>query len=440
MIRNTMFLLCAAFSLAAVAAQEAPPPARLDITSVPEKARIFVDGKPCGLAPQSIADLPAGRHWVRAEAPGYVADDIFVRLEEGSVKRADFQLERETGLLLVTSDPAGAEVVDTRMNRTSLGSTPLFIDTLPTQKEYYLELSKTGYGAKRIRVNLENRRPVHIHEKLVNDSAVLVCTSVPSGAEITVNGTVRGKTPAEIEIPKGSATVAYRMTGYKDQTREVRLSAGERQTLAMEMQGIPASLAIATSPDRANIFLDGSYKGKSPVELDSLPPGVHTIRAEMDGYGPVTRTVHLKYGQKQTESLTLESILGRIEVISSPAGAMVLLDGKYKGTTKPSRGVKRSEVFPIADVPSGEHSLTLRLAGHQEITMKVDVKAKGVSQLQRTLKKIFTVDTEIRTFRGTYRGALVESTPEEVKLEIREGIVQSFLRSEITEIKVLPPQ
>ena len=297
-MKTSLATLLAATALPfAAVAGEIEPPGRLDVTSVPEKAKISVDGKMRGIAPQGFYDLTEGRHWIRATLEGYRPQDLFVRMESGIARRADFNLEREEGLLLIDSVPSGAEVRDIALNRTTLGKTPLLLTNLHTARDYVLELSLTGYGVKRVKVAIPDRRPVFVREELVNDSGTLVCSSKPAGAEVVVNGTSRGKTPLEIQIPKGQANVVFRLAGYREQSRDVRLAAGERQDLSLEMQGIPATLAVVTSPGRANVFLDNSYQGRAPLTIEDIAPGVHSVRAEQDGYTAETKAIQLKFGE-----------------------------------------------------------------------------------------------------------------------------------------------
>jgi serine/threonine-protein kinase len=60
-----------------------PKSVRLTVTVIPRDARIFVDGKPVGRQPY-LGRYPAdaAAHQIRAEAPGFVAMDRSVALDE----------------------------------------------------------------------------------------------------------------------------------------------------------------------------------------------------------------------------------------------------------------------------------------------------------------------------------------------------------------------
>ncbi|AKF05590.1 Thiol-disulfide isomerase [Sandaracinus amylolyticus] len=66
---------------------------------------------------------------------------------------------------------------------------------------------------------------------------------------------------------------------------------------------------------------------------------------------------------------------GTIRVVCTPAGAAIALDGTDTGRTAPAD----------LEVPAGEHTITLTLAGYQPITETVNVAAGGMNELALTL-------------------------------------------------------
>lgn len=423
-------------SLGAFATGERVAPAQLQVTSVPDKARLFVDGAPRGFAPQSIYFPEGGVHVVSASLPGYVTADRTVSVENGTVSRVDLTLKRETGLLLITSEPEGAEVRDVKMNSTSLGLTPLLVTSLPTASEHNLELVKSGWLPRRIKVNLKDRTPVVRHEKLMSDSGALVCLSKPEGAEVSVNGVIKGRTPLTLEsVPRGSVSIRYLLDGYAMETRELRLNAGDRETVDISMKPLPATLTVVTEPEKATVYVDGEYQGKSPTTVNNLAPGLHTVRAELQDHAPESKILDLANGSSTTTTMRLMSVLGRIEVATIPAGVKVLLDGRTVGETKRSGGGLRSETLSIDKVPQGEHTITFRLRGYREDSQKIKVEAKGVEQVVKTMHKVWTKDVEVETVSGIVSGVLISEGPEEVEVEIKPGVVDRISRGRIKRIE-----
>ncbi len=412
-------------------------PSRLDIAAQPAGALVAVDGQSRGAVPCSLFDLTPGAHFIAVTAPNHVPAYDFVTLETGGFAQKSFTLDAEKALILVKTSPVGADV---RCNGVSLGTTPLLITSLAAGRRHTLDLMCTGYQTKRIDVTAEGRQPLVREETLALDSGVVACTTEPAGATVLVNGVERGVTPVRLtHVPKGVATIVFRLEGYREETRELRLAPGDEQTLAVQLKGLPAKLTLVSTPEQAKVFVDDAYQGKTPTAATGLQAGDHVVRLELAGHAPVTRTVHLANGEAKTEEFRLESVLGRLEITTTPPGAKILLDGKVVGTTRsPGSDATRSQVLALEGIDAGEHAVQVRRDGFQDASRRVVVTAKETSRLFVRLSRVFRADTEIETIRGVHRGAFVEKDfLGNITLEISPGVLQTFRAEDIRSIKVL---
>ena len=433
-----LFAICAFSAVAAFG----NAPTRIDVTARPEGAKVFLDGESKGVVPVSVFNVSAGRHFLRVEAPGRRAVDEVITVDDGDFITKDYDLEQEKGLLLVKTHPEGATV---KLDGVSLGVTPLLVTTLDTDKVYPLKIECVGYQTKRVNVSLSGRVPVAVSERLVVDSGVVECVSEPSGATVQVNGIVRGTTPCKIDrVPKGYATFVFKLKGYEDEKRELRIVPGDVQSLSLSMRGKAAKLSVISYPEGARVTMDGNYIGKTPLTLSPIQPGVRTIKAELPGYAPVFKTVMMENGGEVTEEVRFESILGWLEITTTPPGARILLDGKVVGSTSAHRGKKadlsdvKSDVLFVRDIDAGEYQLLAKMRGYAETKGKVKIDAKKATKINLRLKRIFIPDTEIETVMGTYRGVLVDSdNPDTYRLEVKEGIMQDFRKADVRTIKSL---
>ncbi len=427
----------AMLALATASAAEEPL-ASLELSCTPEGAKVFVDGEARGVAPCSVYEITPGRHLVHLEAPGFRVHDEFVVFAAGRNERLTCALETERALVLVRTEPSGAEV---RCNGATLGSTPLLITSLPAGEVHRLELSLNGYRSRSIEVRAEGRSPVVREEKLVLDSGIVDCATEPPGATVVVNGVERGVTPIKIDnVPKGLATITFRLEGYQEEKRELRLTPGDSQTLSVALKGKPARLTVVSTPDQAKVFLDDDYQGRSPVTVTGLRAGAHKLRVELPGHAPLTRDITLANGGETTEEFQMESVLGRLEVVTTPPRAKISIDGKAVGTTRQQGGdVARSQVLAVEKLEAGEHSVQVRLDGFREISRKVVIKAKETRQLFLRLDRVFEADTEIETVNGAapVRGVLISSDPLAVVIEVRPGVQRSIPRGEVRKITSL---
>ena len=415
------------------------PQLRVSITSQPSGATVIVDGKDRGTTPVTLFDLAPGRHHLKYRLAGYVERDRFFRTQDdtGPYIEKNEVLEEEKGLLLIKTDPADCDI---QVDGVSVGRSPRLITHLPVKGTYSVRLRKTGYLDQTISVKFNGRQPLVREEKLVLASGTIEISSEPPGAEVMVNGISQGRTPLRVsDVPKGRATVKFHLDGFVDEVRELAINAGDVQNLPIVMKGLPGTLHLVSVPDGARFYVNNEARGKGPLAIPGLKPGEYSVRAELEGYGALTKTVKLDNGQSVREEFRLSNVMGRIEVRSSPVGAQVFLDGKPCGiTSSKDPSAEFSDILAIENVMEGEHTLVLKLDGYADRTSHPKVKSESTSKFHnQRLRRIFTPNVEIVTARGNYRGVLVRQTGERVEIEVKAGVTQSFSRDEIRDFKWL---
>ena len=118
----------------------------------------------------------------------------------------------------------------------------------------------------------------------------------------------------------------------------VTMAAGEVQSIDARLTPLPGTLRIVTIPDGARVYVNDEYKGRAPYDLLNAKPGEYRIRVDMPGHEPNARTVTIDKGASSTEEFRLVKNTGRIELVTAPSSAMVLIDGKKHGLTTTSKG------------------------------------------------------------------------------------------------------
>ena len=432
--------LLLAFASSVFAADEVQP--RVSITSQPSGATVIVDGMDRGTTPVTLFDLAPGRHHLKYRLAGYVERDRFFNTNDapGPYLEKNEVLEEEKGLLLLKTEPEGCDI---QIDGVSVGRTPRLVTHLAVKGVYNVKFRKAGYQDQVINVKFEGRKPLVREEKMVLASGTIDISSEPAGAEVTVNGIVKGVTPLRVEeVPRGRATVKFRLDGFAEEVRELAINAGDIQALPIVLKGLPGTLQLASVPDGARFYVNNEAKGKGPLSLTGLNPGEYVVRAELEGYGTMTKTVRLDNGQSANEEFRLSNVMGRIEVRSSPVGAQVFLDGKPYGVTKSKDpDAEFSDILTIENVMEGEHTLVLKKEGYSDKTSHPKVQSEKTSKYHhQRLARIFTPDVEIITARGNYQGVLISRSGEWVEIETKPGITQSFARDEIRGIKFLKPE
>ena len=433
--------MCAAVTLAAwavlpVAADAVlERPARASFTSSPEGATVVVDGKARGITPITLHDLAPGSHHVRFTLTDYEPADDFLSLAGGAFSVCHADLRPVYGLLLVTSEPAGAMI--TLDNGIALGETPRLITDLEVKRVHRLLLQKPGYQPRPLKIQFAGRTPLVRHETLILDSGIVDVTSKPAGAEVTVNGLVKGRTPCTVsDIPKGRATFTVSLPGYRTEVRELALNAGDKQALNLTLVGLPGELRLTAVPDGARFYVNDGAEGKGPVTLSNLAPGTYKVRCELEGFQSVTRDVTVANGAVVNEEFKLENIMGALEVRTSPVGATVLVDGHVVGTTKSSNpDATKSDVLAVPNLVEGEHTVVVRKDGFGEVVRHPAVAARKTVAVSVSLKKLFIPNVEVETKTGVVRGVLLATTPSAVTIEVTPGVSRFFPRADVLRIE-----
>lgn len=344
----------------------------------------------------------------------------------------------ESGLLLVSSEPSGAEISRDGVN---LGTTPRLITILEIGELHRLTLSKNGYQSKRVDVRFTNgREPVVVNEKLVLDSGALEIKTEPQGATVIVNGLEKGKTPLSLSgIAKGYVSVTIKHPGFKAETRDLKMNAGEVQNLYVKLQPLAGTMHISSIPDGGRVYVNDMFRGKSPLVLMDVAPGKYNVRVELDGYGSSSKEITIENGSSISEEFRLNNVMGRLEVRTNPAGAQITIDGKPVGITQQlgENGDGFSDIIQIENLLEGEHVLTVTKSGFASSTRHPKIQKSKTSKANVTLRRVFTPNVEIVTPNGKYQGVYVSSDNNQVIVEVRMGIQRGFAKADIIKMTFL---
>ena len=135
------------------------------------------------------------------------------------------------------------------------------------------------------------------------------------------------------------------------------------------------TISISSAPSSANIYLDGTFKGTTPLTIPNVPIGSHTIKLTKSGYNDVSKTVTVSSGRTTTVSESLNVQTGSIKVTSNPSGANIYLDGTFKGTTPKT----------ISNVPTDSHTIKLTKSGYNDISKTVTVSSSQTTTVSESL-------------------------------------------------------
>lgn len=123
--------------------------------------------------------------------------------------------------------------------------------------------------------------------------------SVPSGAQVFVDGQPVGTTPVRVELPIGKHDVELRLKGVR-RAQSIDIQRGQDTGVAVDWKAKPlGTLQVTTVPPGAKVNVDGRPRGVTPLTMRDLSPGPHTVVLE-SMQGSVKRTVTIAEGKTET--------------------------------------------------------------------------------------------------------------------------------------------
>ncbi len=290
------------------------------------------------------------------------------------------------GSISVTSSPPGAQIY---VDNAYEGLTPLTISDTH-YGHHNIELTLDGYQNWYTSIELDSET-LSISATLLptpRETGSISVTSSPSGARMYVDGSYKGRTPESISgVATGSHSVKITHDGYYDWSTSVDVSADSTSYISTSLTPIPypstGYVSVTSSPSGAHIHLDSSYMGRTPKTLSHIAPGDHILELDHSGYHDWSDIITVSAGGTSYVSASLTEnpspTTGIISISSSPAGANIQMDGKYRGKTSAT-----GDSIIVAVAP-GHHTVSLDISGYDHWETGVDVSAGETSHVSASL-------------------------------------------------------
>lgn len=225
----------------------APSWGKLVLTSATPGASLRVNDGPAQPVPANV-DLPAGVHRLQLSAAGAHDWRSSVLVKAGATTTVGpVLLGAPDAQLRVGSQPAGAAVTIGGVWR---GRTPLALP-LPPGARYEVLVSLPGYQSVTRVVDAQPGGKLAVDAKLVPIMVELRVSGEPADAELWIDGTARGKLPANLSLLAGTHAIEVRRAGMQTWTSKVDLAPGVPRSL--EYRLLPEGRPAGWTPPAASI-------------------------------------------------------------------------------------------------------------------------------------------------------------------------------------------
>jgi hypothetical protein len=208
--------------------------------------------------------------------------------------------------------------------------------------------------------------------------------SSPSGADVVFDGRFVGETPITVPVFSSSVpghTISVSKIGYITWTQSFSQNPIPGQSIPifapLQPTAATGSIKVTTSPSGALVNLDGTMGQMAPWIFTGVPVGGHMVQAFLSGFSPYSGPVEVVPGQTTEVYAVLYPLTstGALQVVTSPGGADLYIDGIYYGKTSTA----------VGSIATGTHIVTLKHYGYQDLTGEVVIEEGKTTYLSFTL-------------------------------------------------------
>jgi hypothetical protein len=208
--------------------------------------------------------------------------------------------------------------------------------------------------------------PAPVAAPIVTEGSATI-VSRPDGAEVLIDGASKGVTPLKLTLPVGTYTLELH-NGASKRTVPLQIEAGSAVRQYVDLAPADAGVGrieVSSDPPGAQVTLDGTPRGVTPLTIASIEPGQHRV-ALVSGDNTVSRLVTVSAGATSSVLLSLapSGAAGGWVAIKAPFEMTVLENGKTIGTTG----------MDSLMLPAGAHELEVQSTAYSfSTTMSVKV-------------------------------------------------------------------
>ena len=148
---------------------------------------------------------------------------------------------------------------------------------------------------------------------------------------------------------------------------------------------VAGQLSVSSTPSGAQVQIDGKSDSSwiTPLNLNGLNPGQHTLIVSKAGYQAETRNIDVASGSKSIISLQLAQMTAAVSVTSDPAGAAIWMDGRDTGRVTPAQ---------ISVDKPGNHSFVFKKQGYLDESATTNLQVGQTFRLSPTLRALGNTD------------------------------------------------
>lgn len=290
--------------------------------SSPPGAEITINGVFKGKAPLYSTDLSQGTYKVAFALDGYDVREMELVIADRTPKLCQMNMKSNQATLRIESNPSGASVVIDGINK---GLTPCSVENVLVGN-HSLKVHKDGFKEYTDEIKLTQTGTYPIMVQLEERLATLDITSIPSDASVTINDTLRGRTPLRVPgLRDGEYTILLEKPSYEKVTRLITIQKSEDMKFDFSLERATGTLILNILPQGSAVIVNAELKGVSeaaPFTVE-VPPGPCKVEISKPGYHPSIQKFAVALRKTTRGDINLQKIWAKDTIV-------LLKDGRSK--------------------------------------------------------------------------------------------------------------
>lgn len=160
---------------------------------------------------------------------------------------------------------------------------------------------------------------------------IVVFESDPTGAELYIDGKLKGFTPMDLALTEGYYHIMMRKPLYNPSTFECSVSSGSAVKYSKKLEKASVFVSVKINGgEESRIYIDNMYMSEEFYDGE-LVVGEHLVRIESSSCESFEKILNVKSGEACIINSPCVSMLLEYEVSTEPSGVRVYCNGDYVG-------------------------------------------------------------------------------------------------------------
>lgn len=278
-------------------------------------------------------------------------------------------IQAADGIVKVKSNVATAEVF---IDGQSLGQVPITRFLPPGS--HSMRVVADNYDPLVRKVEVADGKTSEVNALLAPGNGTVEFEGPPAG-RLYLDGLESGLLPIRISDLKAGSH-AWRVTSakYEPQTGVLEFVKGKNFLYSVPMISSAGVFTVESTPAGAEVQLDGTIVGQTPLRLEGIPAGAHGLVLQLAGRAAVVRAVDTTDGSRGELTVSMPKSGSTLKVTTGSPSGRVFLNGAPIG---------EGGFVNFGPVEKGRATITVEVDGERVSTAQT-LPASGAVLLRRT--------------------------------------------------------